>query len=73
MARGTVTTDEIAMVRAALARLRGLKPFRGQSVLVRDVEEHLAGMVAAQGVGGAEPDWLPEGELRGTPPNAEGL
>lgn len=63
MARGTVTTDEtaisIAMVRAALARLRELKPFRGQSVLVADAEAHLAGMMAAQGAGHAEPGWPP--------------
>ena len=60
MTRGTVTSDEIAMVRAALAGLRGLKPFRGQAVLVRDAEEHLAAMMAAQGAGHADPDWLPD-------------
>jgi hypothetical protein len=75
MARGTVTTDEIAMVRAALVRLRGLKPFRGQPALVRDVEEHLAGMMAAQGARQAEPGWLPDAsgaESRGVPPSGEG-
>ncbi len=48
MARATVTTEEIAMVQAAWLRLRGLKPFRGQMELLRDVEEHLAGMIAAR-------------------------
>lgn len=72
MARGAATTDEIAMVRAALARLRGLKPFRGQSLLVRDAEQHLAVMMAARAGGHAEPDWLSEGGPRMTPSNADG-
>lgn len=72
MARGAVTTDEIAMVRAALARLRGLKPLRGQSLLVRDAEQHLAVMMAARAGGHAEPDWLSEGGPRMTPSNADG-
>lgn len=58
MARGTVTTDEIAAVRAALARLRGLKPFRGQEALVGDAEAHLAGMMAARAIAHGEPGWL---------------
>ncbi len=65
MARGTYTDDEIAMVRAALARLRGLKPFRGQGELVRDAEEHLARMVAERRArlgGSAQPRRPPEDE-----------
>ena len=42
------------MVRAALARLRGLQPYRGQSELVRDAEECLARMMAAQNIADSE-------------------
>ena len=74
MARGTVTAEEIAMVPAALVRLRGLKPFRGQPALVRDAEEHLAGLMAARGAALGEPGWLPDSsgaESRGAPPGGE--
>ena len=63
------------MVRVALDRLRGLKPFRGQQALVRDAQEQLAAMVAAQGTGLAEPGWLSEpseGQPRSNSPNARG-
>jgi len=40
--------QQIREARAALARLRSLKKFRGKKVLVRDTEQHLARLLETQ-------------------------